>query len=140
MLPPHLADDLLAELRGDIDRAKARILDSLLERLERLSVALEPDDDGDPWSAPPPEPLDADEYRALVVPASAPEPVAAPDEEPVVKAPKTPRRAKAAPADEDAPAPSRVRAPKAVGLVPEPGRGAEAPMPVVAEADTDGPF
>lgn len=102
MLPPHLADDLLAELRGDIDRAKARILDSLLERLERLSSAPTlPDDDDEPappHSVPDGVRVDDDVPTTDVPPGAAPED----DEEVVVVRP-----AAAAPAP--TPKPPRAR-------------------------------
>ncbi len=124
MLPLDIASDLLSELRADIDRAKARILDHLLLRLER---AAEPRDleEIDPWSAPPtapvpepsPEPLDADEFRALVQPAPAPAPVE--DEEEIVvvarptDAPKRPRRRATAPIASPAEPPGPVEDPPA---------------------------
>ncbi len=116
MLPAHLADDLLCELRGDLDRAKARILDDLIARLER---AAEPRDleEADPWSAPAPEPVDADEFRAMVQPAPAPAPVE--DEEEIVvvarptDAPKRPRRRATAPIASPAEPPGPVEDPPA---------------------------
>lgn len=54
MLPPDLATDLASEIRADIDRAKAAILDSLLARLDRLAAVV-------PLDLPEP---DADENEA----------------------------------------------------------------------------
>ena len=156
MLPPDLATDLASEIRADIDRAKAAILDSLLARLDRLAAVVpldlpEPDadeneaqgsatDDGvmifdlerlaevwpdaapdaapdvDEDKAPAPEPVDADEYRAMVRPA-APEPEPEPDEFAVIRAapaaapevtpepPKRPRRRTPPPAPAPLPGP-----------------------------------
>ena len=94
MLPPDLATDLASEIRADIDRAKAAILDSLLARLDRLAAVVpldlpEPDAhvDAEEDKAPAPEPVDADEYRAMVRPAApAPAPEPEPEEFAVVRA------------------------------------------------------
>lgn len=109
MLPPDLATDLASEIRADIDRAKAAILDSLLARLDRLAAVVPldlPEPDADMDKAHGPEPVDADEYRAMVRPApvAEPAPEPEPDEFAVVRAapaaapevtpepPKRPRR------------------------------------------------
>lgn len=86
MMPADIASDLAAELRADIDRAKARILDGLLCRLERLADAGLADADDD-WDAPEPQPLDADEARATIsAPDRAPAGVPVDDEYAVVRA------------------------------------------------------
>lgn len=88
MIPADIASDLAAEIRADIDRAKAAILDGLLLRLDRLADAALADADDDLFSAPSPEPLDADEARAVVRPVLKPnrdaptvEPAPAPEPE-----------------------------------------------------------
>lgn len=147
MLPPDLAIDLASEIRADIDRAKAAILDSLLARLDRLAAVVPLDaapdadedeaqgsstDDGvmifdlerlaevwpgaDADKAHGPEPVDADEYRAMVRPAPVAEPEPEPDEFAVVRAapaaveapvepPKRPRRRTPPPAPAPLPGP-----------------------------------
>lgn len=109
MLPPDDALDLALDLRRDIDRAKAAILDALIVRLERIAASLpmelpDIDEDADEDKAPAPEPLDADEFRAMVRPAPVAEPKPELDEFAVVRAaapaapevtpepPKRPRR------------------------------------------------
>ena len=126
MLPPDDALDLALELRADIARAKAAILDALIVRLETIGASLpmelpdidenvddHADDKADAFS---PEPLDADEFRAMVRPAPAPELKPEPDEFAVVRAaapvveapvepPKRPRRRTPPPAPAPLPGP-----------------------------------
>lgn len=100
-------DTLLALMRDTrlaIAEAKGRILDDLLSDLGHLAAMPDEHLRDDDWEAPAPEPLDADEYRAMVRPAApAPEPEPEPDEFAVVRAapaaveapvepPKRPRR------------------------------------------------
>jgi len=88
MLPPYLVSVLAAELRADIDRAKAAILDDLLLRLDRLAdAALADASNGDMLDAPSPQPLDADEARATIAASDrAPAGVPVDDEYAVVRA------------------------------------------------------
>ena len=115
-MPPSMtahADlyNIVRQTRTSIAFAKANILDNLLVDLEHLAgewageSEMEPTaaPDVDEDKAPSPEPVDADEYRALVRPA-APEPEPEPEEFAVVRAapaaapetppepPKRPRR------------------------------------------------
>lgn len=100
-------DTLLALMRDTrlaIAEARGRILDDLLSDLGHLAAMPEEHLRDDDWDAPSPEPLDADEYRALVRPAPTPEPEPEPEEFAVVRAapaaapetppepPKRPRR------------------------------------------------
>lgn len=113
-------DTLLALMRDTrlaIAEAKGRILDDLLSDLGHLAAMPDEHLRDDDWEAPAPEPLDADEYRAMVRPAApAPEPEPEPDEFAVVRAapaaveapvepPKRPRRRTPPPAPAPLPGP-----------------------------------
>lgn len=120
-MTPHVdLYNIVRETRTAIAYAKSHALDSLLDDLERLAQEWSwmPDaaPDADDDKAPSPEPVDADEYRAMVRPA-APAPAPEPDEFAVVRAappaapevtpepPKRPRRRTPPPAPAPLPGP-----------------------------------
>ena len=116
---PHVAlYNIVRDARTAIAYAKSHAFDGLLDDLERLAQEWSwmPDAD-DKADEPSPEPLDADEFRAMVRPAPAPELKPEPDEFAVVRAaapvaveapvepPKRPRRRTPPPAPAPPPGP-----------------------------------